>query len=123
MAKPWKKPLIVTLPAGFGLALGLGIRPAHHLWNAHATDIRSVMRQPRDSANDISGLNSTAMHTVAIAADSAVAQLQKSRSAAQSGHPRRSVVEANGTVAGFQRHGLGDLFCGWQSVLPRLAVK
>jgi FAD/FMN-containing dehydrogenase len=73
MLTRWKKPVLLSLLAGFGLALGVGIRPAHHLWSAHSRDVVQARPSRPGLANDVSGLNPTLMQTVAVAPDPAAA--------------------------------------------------
>lgn len=97
MTSRWKKLALISLLAAFGLALGAGLRPARHLWQAHRQEGTPPGPQPapaarpggaNDIANDISGLNATAMQTVAVAADSAAAlrQLRQVLAVAQVRH-------------------------------------
>ena len=79
MASRWKKPLLISFITVLSVVLGLGSRPAWHLWQVHRRDVaRSVDSRP-GVANDVSGLNPTAMLTIAVAPDSAAAiqQLRK----------------------------------------------
>lgn len=93
---------MIGLLAGFGITLGVGIRPAHHLWQAHALDVpRSGTTQP-GIANDISGLNPTAMQTVAVAADSAAAlrQLRQLLDTARARHLPVAIAGAQHSMGG-----------------------
>ena len=76
MAARWKKPLLLSVLISISLALGVGVRPAQHLWQAYMRDVPRSGAPAPGLANDISGLNPTAMQTVAVAADSAAALRQ-----------------------------------------------
>ena len=101
MAARWKKPLLISLIVILSVVIGVGLRPARHLWQAHQHDVaRSLVSRP-GMANDVSGLNPTAMLTIAVVPDSAAAVQQL----------RNLLVYARGhtlpvTIAGAQ-HSMG----------------
>ncbi|WP_022826228.1 FAD-binding oxidoreductase [Hymenobacter norwichensis] len=84
------------------LALGVGVRPAQHLWQAHTHDVpRSGVPAP-GLVNDISSLNPTAMQTVAVAADSAAAlrQLRELLATARARHLPVAIAGAQHSMGG-----------------------
>jgi FAD/FMN-containing dehydrogenase len=103
MAFPWKKSALLSLLAGFGLTLGVGIRPARHLWQAHALDTtwQPAPKQP-GSANDVSHLSAAAMQTVVVASDSAEAgrQLRELLRLAQARHLPVAIAGAQHSMGG-----------------------
>ncbi|SFP90409.1 FAD-binding protein [Hymenobacter arizonensis] len=71
-----KKIILGSLLASCGLVASVAVRPASHLWQAHLRDKQSTTAASPRLANDISGLNPTRMHTIAVETDSAAALLQ-----------------------------------------------
>ena len=102
MASRWKKPLLIGLLASVSLALGVGIRPAHHLWQAHTRDVPRPSPPQPGIANDVSGLNPTAMQTVAVAADSGAAlrQLRQLLATARTRHLPVAIAGAQHSMGG-----------------------
>jgi FAD/FMN-containing dehydrogenase len=102
MAARWKKPLLIGLLTGVSLALSVGVRPSHHLWQAYALDVPRPVTPPSGLANDVSGLNPTAMQTVAVATDSAAAlrQLRVLLATARARHLPVAIAGARHSMGG-----------------------
>ena len=102
MNSRWKKSTLISLLAGLSLTIGMSIRPARHLWQAHAQGKLQTSRARPEVANDISGLNPMAMQTVAVAPDSAavVRQLRQLLHIAQVRHLPVAIAGAQHSMGG-----------------------
>ncbi|UOR07586.1 FAD-binding oxidoreductase [Hymenobacter aerilatus] len=80
----------------------MGGRPAHHLWQAYTRDAPQPLTPQPGIANDVSGLNATAMRTVAVAADSAAAlrQLRQLLDTARARHLPVAIAGAQHSMGG-----------------------
>ncbi len=72
----WIKYALLGLLALGCLLVGVSLRPARHLWQAHALDVPEASPLAPGRADDVSRLNATTMRTVAVAPDSAAAVAQ-----------------------------------------------